>query len=147
MNALSHIFRLIGEPAVPFSADPAALELVALMKAQQRYGLPRQSLRVAFDERERQVCKAVRSQRIVMDYRPPADGSVHLPAVDHPLYAQSLVFWASVLREPIMRVAEACRRAGDFAAPEEVKSAARKIAFEASTMQTDRLRLSGFADL
>ncbi|RZJ03852.1 MAG: hypothetical protein EOP39_21220 [Rubrivivax sp.] len=147
MNALSHIFRLIGEPAVPFSADPAATELVALMKAQQRYGLPSARMRMAFDERERQVCKAVRSERLVMDYKPPADGSVHLPAVDHPLYAQSLIFWAAVLREPIMRVAEACRRAGDFSTPDEVKQAARKIAFEASTMQTDRLRLSGFADL
>ena len=147
MNALSHIFRLIGEPAIPFSADPGATELVALIKAQHRHGLPRPSLRMAFDERERQVCKAVRSRKIVLDYTPPADGSVHLPAVDHPLYAQSLIFWAAALGEPIMRVAEACRRAGDFSTPDAVKKAARKIAFEASTMQTDRLRLSGFADL
>jgi hypothetical protein len=71
---------------------------------------------------------------------------VRLPPAGDPLYTQALVYWASQLDEPIMRIAEACRRAGEGALPDEVKEAAKRIAFENRIMQTDRLHFSDFGD-
>ncbi|MBP7564744.1 MAG: hypothetical protein KA795_01930 [Burkholderiaceae bacterium] len=147
MDALSQLLRLVGEPAIPFGADSGATELVAMMAALHGHGTPNLRLRAAFDERERQVCRAVRNGRLKLDYRPPANGTVTLPAMDHALYAQSLIHWAAHLGQPIMRIAEACRRAGDGATPEDVKAAVRKIEFEDSTMRTDRLYLTDFGTL
>lgn len=137
---------LVGiETPIAFDHDAGAAELVALISI-EKYTAPPPEQRQAFWERERQVCKAVRNGRLVLDYVPVPQEGVRLPAVDHPLYAQSLIYWAAMLKEPIMRVAEACRRAGDGADPGLVKEAARRIAFEARTMQTDRLYLSGYGD-
>lgn len=147
MDALSQLLRLVSEPAIPFGTDPGATELVAMMAALHGHGTPNPRLRAAFDERERQVCRAVRNGRLKLDYRPPADGTVTLPATDHPLYAQSLIYWAASLNQPIMRIAEACRRAGDGATPEEVKTAVRRIDFEDNMMRTDRIYLTDFGTL
>lgn len=146
MDAMSRVRRLVGEPAIPFATDAGACELIALLAAQQGQGTPHAEIREAFEERERQVCKAVRSGRLVMDYRPPADGTVSLPARDHALYAQGLIYWAATLRRPIARIEEACRRRGDGATREAVTNEVRRIEFENSTMRTDSLHLSSFDD-
>lgn len=137
-ESLRRYWRLAGASVGPrFGQLQACARLEAAFSRIEESDAPSLAMRHEFEDALRDVLEGVKQGHAVLEFAPPSDGTVTIPARGDAMHLQALVYWTLALRKPFERVLEAARRCGDGASPRAVLETIKKIEFENRMCQTD----------